>query len=245
MAVPLFRKIARKILRLYVTLMDKLISGYVGGDESPAFFDAREIKPDLLKINSNFDEIARELDQVIPKPESVRLVHETISGHPAVEGWRVLYIYIYGMKNFENQRYFPRTTRVLDEILNVVDAWFSILEPGKSIQAHRGIYKGFLRYHTAFKVPEDSPPKIRVKDQYYTWKERESVMFDDRHDHEVYNESSEFRLVLIVDVMRPLPWYLHYPNLLAINILMLLIIRPSLKGGSLQLEKDVWEAQRE
>ena len=43
-------------------------------------------------------------------------------------------------------------------IPNLFQAFFSILEPGKSIPAHEGPYCGYLRYHLGLIVPEESPP---------------------------------------------------------------------------------------
>ncbi len=223
--------------------MDRVITRYVGGDAAPAFYDARQTWPALLDIDRNYAAIQRELEVLLPRRESIRLVHETIQGHPQVEGWRVLYIHFYEMSHrFPNRELFPETVAVLDRIPNLVDAWFSVLEPGKSIVAHRGMYRGFLRYHTAFKVPSTNPPSIRVKDQSYTWKEGESVMFDDRHEHEVTNHSDAVRVVLIVDIMRPLPLPLHLLNVIAIKLLGRLVIRPALKGGTVQLKGDLLEA---
>ena len=244
MPTQLARRLVKGAMRRYINLMDKVISRYVGGESSPAFFDANRTYPQLLNIDANYQQIRGELAALLPRTEAMGLVHETINGHPEVKGWRVLYIYVRGMHRFPNQEHFPHTIAVLDSIPNVVDAWFSALEPGKSIPAHRGIYRGFLRYHTAFKVPASNPPRIRVKDEFYTWKEGESVMFDDRHEHEVYNESDETRLVMIVDVMRPLPWFLHMFNVVAINFLRRMLIEPAIKGGSLGIKGDVWEAQR-
>jgi aspartyl/asparaginyl beta-hydroxylase (cupin superfamily) len=99
----------------------------------------------------------------------------------------------------------PRTTALLDGIPGLFEAFFSILEGGKSIPAHVGPYRGYLRYHLGLVVPEKDPPSIRVKDQVYTWKEGESVLFDDSWNHEVYNRSSGDRVVLIVDIRRPMP----------------------------------------
>jgi aspartate beta-hydroxylase/beta-hydroxylase len=54
-------------------------------------------------------------------------------------------------------------------------------------------------------VPKHDPPSIRVAGREYVWTEGEGVMFDDSWPHEVINHSSEARVVLIVDVPRPLP----------------------------------------
>jgi aspartyl/asparaginyl beta-hydroxylase (cupin superfamily) len=54
-------------------------------------------------------------------------------------------------------------------------------------------------------VPAEKPPQLRVRGEPYTWREGESVLFDDSHDHEVINSSDGPRVVLIVDIPRPMP----------------------------------------
>ena len=58
----------------------------------------------------------------------------------------------------------------------------SILDPGKSeFPLTAGPYlRLLLRYHLGLRVPQNRPPSIRIKDQYYTWKEGQSIIFDDR-----------------------------------------------------------------
>jgi aspartyl/asparaginyl beta-hydroxylase (cupin superfamily) len=46
---------------------------------------------------------------------------------------------------------------------------------------------------------------MRVKDRYHTWREGESLLFDDSWNHEVVNESDGIRVILIVDILRPMP----------------------------------------
>ena len=55
------------------------------------------------------------------------------------------------------------------------------------------------------RVPKDDPPLIRVAGREYVWKEGEGVLSDDSLPHEVINLSREPRVVLIVDLPRPLP----------------------------------------
>jgi len=85
-------------------------------------------------------------------------------------------------------------------------AFFSILAPGKHIPAHRGPYKGVLRYHLGLKIPEPaSQCRIRVGDEVRHWAEGESLLFDDTYDHEVWNDTDGERAILFMDVERPLP----------------------------------------
>ncbi len=85
-------------------------------------------------------------------------------------------------------------------------AMFSILSPRKHILDHRGPYKGVLRYHLGLIVPAAAEQcRIRVGDDVRHWREGESLVFDDTFNHEVWNDTDETRVVLFVDVLRPLP----------------------------------------
>jgi aspartyl/asparaginyl beta-hydroxylase (cupin superfamily) len=88
---------------------------------------------------------------------------------------------------------------------NRIQAFFSILDPGKSVPQHEGPYFGYLRYHLGVRVPAQNPPELVVNSQRYVWKEGEAVLFDDSWPHSVNNQSKELRAVLIVDVRRPMP----------------------------------------
>ena len=72
------------------------------------------------------------------------------------------------------------------------------------MSTHCGLHNGYLRYHLAIEAPRATPPTLRVKDHHYTRQEGESVLFDDTWSHEIKNECSETRVVLIVDILRPM-----------------------------------------
>jgi len=55
-------------------------------------------------------------------------------------------------------------------------------------------------------VPEDAEAcRIRVGDDIRHWEPGKSLMFDDVFNHEVWNDTDETRVILFVDVERPLP----------------------------------------
>jgi aspartate beta-hydroxylase/beta-hydroxylase len=69
-------------------------------------------------------------------------------------------------------------------------------------------------------VPKNSPPCIRIKDEVYEWKEQESILFDDTWEHEVINNSKQERVVLIMDILRPLPFLPKQINRFILNFLL-------------------------
>jgi aspartyl/asparaginyl beta-hydroxylase (cupin superfamily) len=192
--------------------LNKLYDLHTGGPRRPIFHDIATTRPELLELDRNFPVIREELLGVLPDKGSIPRYHEIdrmqypISGRvdPAKD-WKVYPLNIMGVKPRAYCERCPRTTALLDTIPGLFEAFFSILEAGKSIPPHEGPYRGYLRYHLGLVVPEHNPPSIRLRDQIYTWKEGESILFDDSWDHEVYNQCESDRVVLIVDIRRPMP----------------------------------------
>lgn len=132
--------------------------------------------------------------------------------HPATEisattpgDWKVFMLELLGHRPDANRARCPATCAALRQVPGVLQAFFSVVDPGKPIPAHDGPY---LRYHLGIRVPRLNPPHIRVAGQPYTpytWKEGEGVLFDDSWPHEVVNQATRPRTVLIVDIPRPLP----------------------------------------
>jgi len=211
---------ARPITNGSIRVMNRLFFEAAGGLDRPVFHDIDRTYPSLRKLDAAYPAIREELvallqaEPVLPQYFELDSRQRYIStAKDPDKSWRVFLLYAMGEKPANNRRQCPRTAQALDGIPGLFQAFFSILEPGKSIPAHRGSFLGYLRYHLALVVPSERPPRIRVKDQSHTWREGESVLFDDSWEHEVTNESASKRVVLIVDVLRPLPPLLHAINL--------------------------------
>ncbi len=194
---------------------------FTGGAKRPAFFDIDTTIPALRNIDQAYPEIREELDALLLQQDSMPRYHDIDTNLINSSGrchrdvrWNVFMLYCYGSLPEENRALCPRTCAALAQIPYLNQAFFSILDPGKSIPAHTGPTQAYLRYHLGLRVPEKNPPSIRVRDEHYTWKEGESVLFDDSLDHQIYNQAESLRAVLIVDVMRPFPQPIFAFNLL-------------------------------
>jgi beta-hydroxylase len=120
--------------------------------------------------------------------------------------WKTLFLYGYGFKAKLATELCPNTAALMEQIPGMTTAMFSILSPRKHILDHRGPYKGVLRYHLGLIVPVQAAQcRIRVGDDIRHWEEGKSLIFDDTFNHEVWNDTDETRVVLFVDVLRPLP----------------------------------------
>jgi ornithine lipid ester-linked acyl 2-hydroxylase len=119
--------------------------------------------------------------------------------------WKTFFFTAYGYRSDASYASCPRTGALLDAIPRLVTAFFSILSPGKRIPAHRGPYRGVVRCHLGVIVP--SPPAacgISVGGEERHWREGETMFFDDGYEHFAWNDSGETRVVLFLDVIRPL-----------------------------------------
>lgn len=205
-----------------------IVNGYLGlhfdKARRPTYFNIGNDYPALDVVTKAYPAIRKEFERVMAEGLSLPQYHEVNSGERAIsettpKRWNVFLLECVGYKIELNRQRCPETCRALAQVPNMIQAFFSILDPGKSVPKHEGPYLGYLRYHLGLRVPKNKPPKIVVNDQDYVWKEGEAVMFDDSWPHEVINHSDELRAVLIVDVLRPLPFTADIVNRFVTNVI--------------------------
>jgi aspartyl/asparaginyl beta-hydroxylase (cupin superfamily) len=201
-----------KIENHAIRSINRIVDIWVRGDERPVTFDVDKVLPSLRRLEENWATIRREAEGILPDLKGVPRYYDLdpgqyrISKTEAGADWRVFMLNAYGKWPARNRALCPETCRLLDSIPEIFVAFFSILEPGKSIPAHNGPLRTYLRYHLGVITPRNDPPSIRVRDHVHTWEEGKSFFFDDSWDHEVINRSDGVRVILIVDIVRPLPW---------------------------------------
>lgn len=209
---------------IFKSMLNRYYARYVGGEKRPVFFEPSSIYPELDLLTQNFALIQEEFANVYKNRPNLPLYHEIDPGEANIstttdKDWKVFMLYLMGYKPKVNQRQCPQTSQLLEKIPNLMQAFFSILDPGKSIPPHEGPYLGYLRYHLALKVPTHNPPRLYVNSEEYIWREGEAVMFDDSWTHAVQNESNDYRVVLIVDVLRPMPFLPSFVNKIITGII--------------------------
>jgi beta-hydroxylase len=121
-----------------------------------------------------------------------------------VDKWRSFFLWGYSFPIEENLARCPRTAAIVEQIPGLNSAFFSILAPGTHIPAHRGVTKGLVTCHLGLIVPRDGDVRMRVGNRVVRWAEGETLVFDDTYDHEVWNETSGTRVVLLIQFERPL-----------------------------------------
>jgi aspartyl/asparaginyl beta-hydroxylase (cupin superfamily) len=188
--------------------MRKLVEGILFfQDGEKTFFDPGDY-PWVAKVEAEWLAIRKELDLLLVRRDEIPNFQDlSVKQKPLTEGaqWKTFFLYGYGQEAEENCKKCPETVRILKYIPRMKTAMFSILAPGKHIPEHRGMYKGMLRYHLGLIIP--GPPggcRIRVGQDIRSWQEGKSLVFDDSHPHEVWNDTDSYRVVLFVDLVRPL-----------------------------------------
>lgn len=211
----------------YHYFKDKLnhfFARFVGDTKRPTFFDINDVFPVLNQITENFPLIKQEFESIQNHTQQLPRYHDIDPGEAEISNacekkWSVYMLYLLGYQPTEAMIQCPKLCQLLQKIPHLTQAFFSILEPGKSIPLHEGPYLGYLRYHLGIRVPKNNPPQIIVNKQPYTWQEGEAVLFDDSWPHEVKNDSDDFRAVLIIDVLRPMPLFPHLVNRFTTNVI--------------------------
>jgi len=119
--------------------------------------------------------------------------------------WQAFFIWGYGLKLAKNAALCPRTTALVEQIPGLKSAIFSILAPGAHIPRHQGVTAAMITCHLALIVPREREKcRMQVEDQVYSWEPGKALIFDDTYDHEVWNDTDEDRVVLLIQFARPL-----------------------------------------
>ena len=169
------------------------------------------------KLEDNFSIIQKEALQIYNKKKLLNMkdignsFFDRIDGQP--KEWKVYVIKWYGEIHKNALANCPETCKIISELPDIHIAMISILEPGKIIVPHKGPSTACLRYHLGLKIPKDKNNcYIVVNGEKFYWEEGKGLIFDDTYEHSVYNNTNEPRIILFVDVERPIMFPLNYVN---------------------------------
>lgn len=123
-------------------------------------------------------------------------------------GWKRFYLKWYGANLKSAEQLCPQTLALLNQLPSVKGAMFSMLPPGAYLGKHRDPYAGSLRYHLGLVTPNSDDCYIAVDGQKYSWRDGEAVMFDETYIHQAENKTDHNRIILFLDVKRPVNFFL-------------------------------------
>ncbi|HEY7439663.1 MAG TPA: aspartyl/asparaginyl beta-hydroxylase domain-containing protein [Acidimicrobiia bacterium] len=195
-------------------------------------------------LEANWATMRKELDEVLthrrhlPNFQDISTDQATITDD---DRWKTFFLYGFGFRSDANCARCPETARLVASVPGMQTAMFSILAPHKHIPDHCGPYKGVIRYHLGMKVPEQRDQcRIRVGEEITSWEEGQSLIFDDTYEHEVWNDTDEERVVLFLDVVRPLRFPMNVVNAI---VLKAIAVSPFIADA--KRRHDAWEHQFE
>jgi beta-hydroxylase len=166
--------------------------------------------PWIARLETHWNDIRAELKALLAHEAGIPPLAEISPDHRRIappEKWKSFFLVGYGYSVEENIRRCPRTAAAIRDIPGLNSAFFSILTPGAHIPRHRGVTKAILTAHLGLIVPTRREAcTMQVADRMLLWEEGKTLVFDDTYHHEVWNESGEMRVVLLIQFRRPAGW---------------------------------------
>lgn len=173
------------------------------------FFEPAQV-PGLDLLRENWRVIREEAEALMVDRSKVPPLGEVSPDHRRIastSAWKSFFFTGYGYQATRNRALCPRTAALIDQVPGLVVAFYSIFEPGTHVPPHKGVTKGLLNVHLGLIVPAEAGLcQIDVEGEVRGWQPGEYLIFDETFEHEVWNKSSEPRVVLFLQVMRPMRW---------------------------------------
>jgi aspartyl/asparaginyl beta-hydroxylase (cupin superfamily) len=159
-------------------------------------------------LESNWQPIRDEAAALLTDRMSIPSVREISPDHGkiALDGkWRSFFLYAYGVRIDANCAKCPETARIVSEVPGLLSAFFSVMLAGAHVPRHTGPTKAILTAHLGLVVPlHRERCHMDVAGNDVVWEEGRVVVFDDMYPHEVWNDTDEDRIILLIHVKRPL-----------------------------------------
>lgn len=205
-----FRSIRRRYVRSYgkplLRKFDRFLAEQSLVPNDPVL-DA-SLLPWTGMLEDNWRDIRSELDNILRYREEIPRFQDLSPDQYKIspdDMWKTFALFGFGYRSELNCKLCPKTTAILEKIPDLKTAFFSILAPGKHVPRHKGVTKGFVRCHLGLIVPREKEKCFMdVDGNTCVWEEGHAFVFDDTFPHEVYNDTAEERVVLLIDVERPM-----------------------------------------
>ena len=169
-------------------------------------YDTR-LFPWIAQLEERWPEIRAEVDALLDREDGIPPLAAISPDHRRIAPpgkWKSFFLWGYGYRNEENIARCPKTAAAVAGIPGLNSAFFSILAPGAHIPRHRGVTKAILTAHLALIVPKRRQGcRMQVEDRMLRWDEGRTLVFDDTYYHEVWNDTDEQRVILLIQFRRP------------------------------------------
>ena len=166
--------------------------------------------PGLLDVAPRWQEFHQEIQPLMRERDAIPPLGEISPDHRRIastSAWKSFFFRGYGYESRANQARCPKLTEAINSIPGVVVAFLSIMEPGTHVPLHRGLTKSWLNCHLPLMIPDDGQRcEIAIDGKLHQWRYGEWLVFDETYEHEVWNESGQPRVMLLLQVQRQMRW---------------------------------------
>jgi beta-hydroxylase len=175
------------------------------GVRSQPYHSAKDF-PDLQVLEANWEMIREEVTTLhsLQKIKAAEKNDDAGFNSFFKTGWKRFYLKWYGASHPSSEQFCPKTVALLRTLPSVKAAMFAELPHGAKLNSHRDPFAGSLRYHLGLITPNDDACFIEVDGQRYSWRDGQSVVFDETFIHWAQNTSGQNRVILFCDIERPM-----------------------------------------
>lgn len=152
-------------------------------------------------LRKNYRAVLKEAQQVMGRSVQFDTFYESQNYLNKDKKWKTFVLKSFNNDLLENQKLCPLTTGLISRDRRIVSAMFSVLEPGKYIPPHQGVYRGIYKYHLGLDIPLGDC-WISVDGQRYHWGNGKDMIFDGSYTHSVRNNTDKTRIILLLELKR-------------------------------------------
>jgi len=185
---------------------DRLLMRFRATDECEVF--PNSVFPWTTYLEGHWKTIRDEAETLLRDRMSVPSVREVSVDHEKIavdDKWRSFFLYGYGVRIDANCAKAPKTAEIVSKIPGLLTAFYSVMLAGAHVPRHTGPTKAIVTTHLGLIVPKARERcHMQVANQNVVWDEGKIVIFDDMFPHEVWNDTDEDRIILLLHVKRPL-----------------------------------------
>lgn len=158
----------------------------------------------VVELLENFDDVREELLNASRGARSIQgdLFFEDDITDDGL--WDRVYLKWYSKPFKDALASCPKTVGIIERHKDIRLAMVSILKPHAVIKPHFGPWAGSYRCLLGIQTPNSPECAITVMGHKAWWKDGEAMFFDDTFEHSVVNNTEDYRIVLFLDIERPM-----------------------------------------
>ncbi|MCW5906386.1 MAG: aspartyl/asparaginyl beta-hydroxylase domain-containing protein [Chitinophagales bacterium] len=169
----------------------------------PVYYNPSDY-PSIDFVIDNYELIRNEADDYINRKIDIAYKNPAAPNMTYPDSWKNIYFKNYLLEYKLGKKYFPKTFALMSARRDITLAGITMLAPNSRLMRHCGETNGIIRCHMGLKVPGKLPDiGFQVLDQSVSWEEGKVFAFNDAFQHEAWNNTDDFRYVLVFDVVRP------------------------------------------